>query len=145
MEKKVIKQHAVIDGATTQNVLKEISINIRGSTSPGLQSSMSSAGAIKMALWREKQRINPSPPIPKGHKAFMEKPIWDKYSLTADGSPFLLKQCLVDEGESESMAVFLTSWSAEVLKRHDTWLVDGTFSTCPEPWSQVKHNKAIKF
>ena len=40
MEKKVIKQHAVIDGATTQNVLKEISINIRGSTSPGLQSSV---------------------------------------------------------------------------------------------------------
>ena len=73
VQKEIIQQHALIDGATTQNVLKEISVNIRGSTSPGFQSSMSSAGALKMALWREKQWINPSPTIPSSSGWMKEK------------------------------------------------------------------------
>ena len=69
----------------------------------------------------------------------MPKPIPEKYSLAADGSRFLLKQCWVDPEESLSMALFLTDWSADVLKRHTTWLLDGTFSSSPDPWVQVKY------
>ena len=128
VEKRFVQQHALVDGSTTQNVLKDISTSIRASTSPGLQSSLSSAGAIKMALWRERQKVNPRPIIPKDHSVFMATPIPEKYSLAADGSRFLLKQCWVDPEESLSMALFLTDWSADALKRHTSWLLDGTFS-----------------
>ena len=49
---------ANVPAATTKAVLQQISI---ASSSPGLLSSTSSSGAVKMALWRKKQKIYPRP------------------------------------------------------------------------------------
>ena len=60
----VLDNLANVPAATTKAVLQQISTNILASSSPGLLSSTSSAGAVKMALWRKKQKINPRPKIP---------------------------------------------------------------------------------
>ena len=104
IETQMIKRYAQVDGSTSKQVLVEISNNVIGSDSPGLLSSVSSAGAVKMALWRERQKLNPRPNLPKSHDSFMTIP--EKYSQTADGSEFILKKCWVDEEKTQSMIVF---------------------------------------
>ena len=100
IETELIKSYAKVDGSTSKQVLLEISNNVMGSNSPGLLSSVSSAGAVKMALLRERQKINPRPNLPKSHDSFMSMDIPEKYSQTADGSEFILKKCWVDEEET---------------------------------------------
>ena len=58
-EVAVLDNLANVPAATTKAVLQQISTNILASSSPGLLSSTSSAGAVKIALWRKKQKINP--------------------------------------------------------------------------------------
>ena len=50
IETELIKSYAKVDGSTSKQVLIEISNNVMGSNSPRLLSSVSSAGAVKMAL-----------------------------------------------------------------------------------------------
>ena len=35
------------------------------------------------------------------------------------------------------MVMFMGDWGAEILKTHSTWLFDGTFQSCPEPFAQI--------
>ena len=49
IETQMIKRYAQVDGSTSKQVLVEISNNVMGSDSPGLLSSVSSAGAVR---WR---------------------------------------------------------------------------------------------
>ena len=58
-EVAVLDNLANVPAATTKAVLQQISTNILACSSPGLLSSTSSAGAVKIALWRKKQKINP--------------------------------------------------------------------------------------
>jgi len=62
-------------------VLQQISANILASSSPGLLSSTSSAGAVKIAHWRKKQKNNPRPKIPESHLDIMEEQIPDKLTM----------------------------------------------------------------
>ena len=68
---EVLDNLANVPAATNKAVLQQISTNIQASSSPGILSSTSSAGAIKMALWRKKQRLNPRPKIPESHDDIM--------------------------------------------------------------------------
>ena len=71
-EHEIIKEMSKLSSSTTAKaVLQEISQNIMGSGTTGLMSSVSSAGSIKLSLWREKQKINPRPSIPKDHSNWM--------------------------------------------------------------------------
>ena len=79
----VLDNLANVPAATTKAVLQKISTNILASSSPRLLSSTSSAGAVKMALWRKEQKINPRPKIPESHLDIMEEQIdilWFIYS-----------------------------------------------------------------
>ena len=137
-EVAVLDNLANVPAATTKAVLQQISTNILASSSPGLLSSTSSAGAVKMALWRKKQKINPRPKIPESHLDIMEEQIPDKLTKTADGAEFLILESWTNEEETESCLLFLSDWGAQILKTHSTWLMDGTFKSAPKPYSQVK-------
>ena len=137
-EVAVLDNLANVPAATTKAVLQQISTNILASSSPGLLSSTSSAGAVKMALWRKKQKINPRPKIPESHLDIMDEQIPDKLTKTADGAEFLLLKSWTNEEETDSCLLFLSDWGAQILKTHSTWLMDGTFKSAPKPYSQVK-------
>ena len=68
VEKNIIKKYAALPGTGTKAMLCEISQNILRSDQPNALYSMSSTGATKMALFREKQKLNPLPPLPKTYK-----------------------------------------------------------------------------
>ena len=110
---------------------------------PGCIASVTSAGGIKMALWRERNAANPRPAIPSSHAEFMDQIIPDAYSKTADGEEFLLSREWVDD--SRSMCIFLSNFGADILRKHSTWCLDGTFKTCPLPFVQVLSLINIKF
>ena len=100
--------------------------------------SASGSGAVKMKLWRKKQELNPRPKLPKSHEEYMStENIPDKYIKTADNGNFIIFQDWVDEAKTESMVMFMSDWGAEILKMHSTWLFDGTFQSCPAPFSQL--------
>ena len=65
VEKDIIKKYAALLGTSTKAMLCDISQNILRSGQPNALSSVSSTGATKMALFKEKQKLNPLPPLPK--------------------------------------------------------------------------------
>ena len=73
-----------------------------GSGTTGLMSSVSSAGPIKMSLWREK------PSIPKYYLDWMSFEVPAKYSRTSNGTKFLLYRAWINEEETHSLTVFLS-------------------------------------
>ena len=54
-ESAVLFKYAGVQGATPSTVLQEISYNMLSSNFPGQLSSSSTAGAIRMKLWRQRQ------------------------------------------------------------------------------------------
>ena len=70
-EKKLVDQYASLPGAQPSTVLQEISANMLASECPGQIGSASSAGAIRMQLWRQRQVFNPRPKIRKNHDEYM--------------------------------------------------------------------------
>ena len=57
--------------------------------------------------------------------------------LTADGREFLLHRDWLDEHQTKAMAVFLSDWGAEVLRKSSNWLLDGTFRSTLAPFAQI--------
>ena len=133
-EKVVLEKYAGVHGSIPSAVLQEISVNMLESSFPGQIASASSAGAIKMKLWRQKQVGNPHPKIPKTHTEYIEtNELPDTLCKTADGADFLFYKERI--GEEESVAFFMSQWGVDVLKSHKIWLFDGTFSSAPVPFA----------
>ena len=100
---------------------------------------MRSKNAIKVSLFREKNKVNPAPPIPKAgdFASFMSITFPEKFAKTHDGAEFLRMKCWTNDDEDQAMLVFISDTGAHVLRTHKVWLLDGTFSTAPAPFSQV--------
>ena len=135
-EKTIIDRFSAAEGVKPSTVLQEISNTMLGSNFPGQIASASSAGAIRMKLYRQHQNINPRPKLPSTFEEYMATDIPDKFTQTADGREFLV--CKEWISEDEPLVVFLSDWGAEILKTHSTWCFDGTFSSAPRPFKQVK-------
>ena len=137
-EKKLVDQFASLPGAQPSTVLQEISANMLASECPGQIGSASSAGAIRMQLWRQRQVFNPRPKIPKNHAEYMAtENVPDQYLKTADKGEFVIFKDWVDNEQTECMVMFMSDWGAQILKTHSTWLFDGTFNSCPAPFAQL--------
>ena len=131
---------ARIDGTSATKVLTEISTNIQKSATPNLICGMRSKNAIKVALFREKKKVNPAPPIPKSgdFASFMSITFPEKFAKTNDGSEFLRMKCWTNDNEDEAMLVFLSDTGAHVLRTRKVWLLDGTFATAPAPFTPIR-------
>ena len=138
-ETAVIRKMARIDGTSNARVLSEITANIQKSDTPNLICGMRSKNAIKVALFREKKKVNPAPPIPKSgdFASFMSITFPEKFTKTNDGAEFLRLKSWTNESEDEALLVFLSDTGAHVLRTHELWLLDGTFATAPVPFAQV--------
>ena len=139
-EVNVLSKYAGVDRVAPAAVLQEISTYLLSSNFPGQIGSASSAGAIRMKIWRQRQVINPRPKIPSSHEEYMTLQAADKYTRTADGGEFLFYKDWADSEKTVSMALFMSQWGADILRTHSVWMFDGTFQTTPKPFSQVKEN-----
>ena len=77
------------------------------------------------------------PKIPTTHKEFLDIIVPDKYSKTADQDDFLVFRDYLDEDETKSMTICLSGFAKDILRTHSTWMMDGTFRSCPAPYTQV--------
>ena len=93
VENEIIGRMATAPGVTTKKVLTEISSNLQktknGGNNASIISSMRSANAIKLALYRKKAKVNPAPHIPKTYDDIINATLSAKYTQTHDGAAFL--------------------------------------------------------
>ena len=66
----------------------------------------------------------------------MKTEIPEKYRKAADGGEFLIFKDLVDQ--DQPLVIFMSQWAVGVLRNHRTWMFDGTLSSAPPPFSQVR-------
>ena len=85
-QQKTISKYAAMPGISPKSVLQEISTNVLASSTPGCLASVTSAGGIKMALWRERNKVDPRPAIPTSHEDWMETNMPDKFTTMETGS-----------------------------------------------------------
>ena len=136
-EKNVLEKYAAVPCATASTVLQDISSTMLSSSFPGQLSSASTAGAIRMKVWRQRQAINPRPKLPTNFEQYMNTDIPEKYSRTADGGDFMICKEWIDSERKLPLVLFISQWGADVLKRHPVWMFDGTFESSPPPFTQV--------
>ena len=136
-EKQVLDKYKSVPSVSSAAVLQDISKTMLSSVFPGQLSSASTAGSIRMKLWRQRQSDNPRPPIPSNFQEFMETEIPEKYSRTADGGQFMVYREWIDDAKSLPLVIFISQWGADILARHSVWMFDGTFDSCPLPFAQV--------
>ncbi len=89
-EMRVIQKHATLPGTSNKVMVNEIAHNILSSSLLNALYSMSTTNALKLALYREKMKLNPLPPLPKTYQDVMKAVIPASLSNTADGSEFLI-------------------------------------------------------
>ena len=58
---------------------------------------------------------------------------------TKDGCDFLLKMAKNNEISLEMFIVFLSETGLDILHSYSQWGADGTFSTAPDLFKQVKY------
>ena len=96
--------------------------------------------ALKVALWREKRKVNPMH-LPSRQEILLYSCITtnfpEKFSKTNDGKDFLRLKSWTYEEENEAVLVYISDTGAEVLRTHKVWCSDGTLRTIPSPFSQV--------
>jgi hypothetical protein len=71
-EMKVIQKHATLPGTGNKAVVNEIAHSILSSSHTNALYSMSTTNALKLALYREKRKLNPFPPLPKTYQDVMK-------------------------------------------------------------------------
>jgi hypothetical protein len=138
VEVSTIKKFAAVPGSSAKAMLCEISHSLLSSAQPNTLTAMRSGGALKMALFRERMKINPLPPLPKSYADVMKAEIPSNLSKTADGKEFLLLKDWTNGNELESIMVFMSDDGAEILRRAPTWMMDGTFKCAQVPFYQVQ-------
>ena len=136
-EKAVLAQYAGVHGAKPATVLQEISHNMLSSNFPGQLNSASSSSSIRMKLWRQRQIVNPRPPLPTSFQDYMKTDVPDKFTKAADGGEFMVYKNFVDLELSQPLVMFVSQWAIDILRNHSTWLFDGTFKSAPKPFTQV--------
>ena len=87
---------------------------------------------------------NPAPKTPKSYGDVMATELPTKFVKTNSGDDFLRLQDWVDAGQTKGMLIFISDFGADVLKRNPTWLMDGTFKICPDPFKQVNFTGQIE-
>jgi hypothetical protein len=137
VELATIKKHASIPGTSTKAMVCEITNTLLSSSQPNTVYSMSSSSALKSALFREKKKANPLPPLPKSYADVIKTTIPSSLSSSADEKEFLILNSWTNENELESMMVFMSDVGADILRRAPIWMMDGTFRTAPSPFYQV--------
>ena len=86
-----------------------------------------------MKLWRQKQISNPRPELPKSFEEYMNIELNTKFTQAADGGEFMFHKDWVDNERTQPLVMFMSRWSADILKTHSVWLFDGTFKSAPPP------------
>ena len=130
---------AVIAGnSSTGRVLEEVKMNIDRSEHPYLAGGMRKTAALEMALTRKKRAAKgySAANIPTTAEEFMQF-LPKRFTVTSTGEPFLAhKEYTDDEGE-DCILIFISDHGKFILSKSEEIFIDGTFDTCPLPFSQI--------
>ncbi len=137
-ESAVLLKYAGVQGATPSTVLQEISYNMLSSNFPGQLSSSSTAGAIRMKLWRQRQVISPRPKLPSSFEEYMDTDIPDKFTKAADGGEFLIYKDWIDVECTQPMAIFINKGAQAVFS-----ICAKVFPTVSHKGCRFHHNAAV--
>jgi hypothetical protein len=140
-QQDTVKRFASLPTTTAKMALSDITNSLSSSSNPDALFGMSSSDAIKAALWREKNKQSHRPALPKTFRDLMKAEMLPEYTKTADGGEFLILRSWLNSEEKECLMVFLSDTGADILRRADTWLLDGTFRACPSPFYQASESK----
>ncbi len=116
-ERNIIKKHATLPGTSNKAMVNEIAQNILSSSHPNALYSMSTTTALRLALYREKKKLNPLPPLPC--------------------CEFLILSSWTNNMELEAMMVFMSKAGADVMRRAPVKMMDGTIHPASKLYFQV--------
>jgi hypothetical protein len=99
---------------------------------------------IIRAIQRERVKVKV-----KGHSAITvsmsaisENDLPEKYCVTELGEQFLLMKDYVDDADpSKAILIFMSPNQGKIARKSRCWLADGTFKTCPAPFSRTNGSK----
>ncbi len=136
-EKRMIAAAALVGRVSIVEVMSKIKTNLERSDIPEAKSSMRKSKALSMAINREKKKtIGHSGTIPKTTADIIDN-LPERFKTTSTGTPFLRYMDYVDGEQSKLMLIFMSDHGAWVLGRSSHNYSDGTFDTCPVPFSQL--------
>ena len=75
---------------------------------------MRSAGTIKLALWREKKKLNPTPKLPKSYEDIIDSVLPKEFTQTNDKGDFLILQSWTNEAKDRGLLVYLSDFAVPI-------------------------------
>jgi hypothetical protein len=116
VQQEAIKKFAYIPRTSTKMMMGDIAKTVLNSANPNAIYVMFSGSSLKMALWRAKQKKNPTPPLPKSYSDLMKTEISENLRKTADGEEFFIMNSWTNISELESILVFMSNSGADIMK-----------------------------
>ena len=95
---------------------------------------MRSKDTLSRNVRLQRTKMNDRPKNPKSLDELISVPV--KFAKTVDSLPFLRFSGWLDEDQSEYMLLFISDYGKQMLSQSPVWGCDGTFATCPAPFSQ---------
>ena len=92
--------------------------------------------SIIRTIQRERAKLKGHSAVPMTMLEILKKPLPEQYSVTELGDPFLvLKDTVDDSNRNKCILVFMSPLQKELARLAKRWYADGTFKTCPPPFS----------
>jgi FLYWCH zinc finger domain len=136
-EKRMIQAAADVGTASTSQVLSQIKVNIERSELPEAKAMMRKSRCLSQALYRAKKlRLGYTGVVPKTAEKILTN-LPEQFKITSDGSTFLRHMGYLDDAQTKFLMLYISDQGKEVLEKATELYCDGTFSTAPEPFSQV--------
>jgi hypothetical protein len=118
--------HKLADDSTTNSVL----LNRRKSSN------------IIRTIQKERAKLKGHSAVPVSMVDIVNTPLPGKYTVTEMGEPFLVvKDQISDTDPSKCFLCFMSPLQKEFARMAKRWFCDGTFKTCPPPFTDGKGKK----
>ena len=91
---------------------------------------------IIRTIQKERAKLKGHSAVPMSMLEISKHPLPDKYTVTELGDPFLiLKDNVDDSNRNKCLLMFMSPLQKELARMAKRWYADGTFKTCPPPFS----------
>jgi hypothetical protein len=106
----VIKKHGTLPGTSNKVMANKIVQNFLSLSHPNPLLSMSTTNGLTLALYREKKKLEPLPPLPMTYQEVMKTVIPASLTNTADGSEFLILNSWINNMELRPCGLHVQGW-----------------------------------
>ena len=98
--------------------------------------------SIIRTIQRERAKLKGHSAVPMSMLEISKKTLPEEYTVTELGDPFLiLKDNVDDSNKDKCLLLFMSPLQKELARLAKRWYADGTFKTCPAPFSAANGPK----